>query len=78
MMVSGAASRPPGNAGRQHLAQSGRAPTPGGHSVARGALNHWQIASPKWHFDDATFDRTAASFDNPDHVCIVSTTTAGC
>jgi pimeloyl-ACP methyl ester carboxylesterase len=28
----------------------------------------WQIASPKWNFDDATFDRTAASFDNPDHV----------
>jgi pimeloyl-ACP methyl ester carboxylesterase len=31
----------------------------------------WQIASPKWDFDDATFDRTAASFDNPDHVAIV-------
>jgi pimeloyl-ACP methyl ester carboxylesterase len=31
----------------------------------------WQIASPKWGFDDATFDRTAASFDNPDHVAIV-------
>jgi pimeloyl-ACP methyl ester carboxylesterase len=31
----------------------------------------WQIASPKWNFDDATFDRTAASFDNPDHVSIV-------
>ena len=31
----------------------------------------WQIASPKWHFDDATFDRSAASFDNPDHVSIV-------
>jgi pimeloyl-ACP methyl ester carboxylesterase len=31
----------------------------------------WQIASPKWSFDDATFDRTAASFDNPDHVAIV-------
>jgi pimeloyl-ACP methyl ester carboxylesterase len=31
----------------------------------------WQIASPKWRFDDATFDRTAASFDNPDHVAIV-------
>jgi pimeloyl-ACP methyl ester carboxylesterase len=28
----------------------------------------WQIASPKWDFDDATFDRTAASFNNPDHV----------
>ena len=31
----------------------------------------WQIASPKWRFDDATFDRTAAAFDNPDHVAIV-------
>jgi pimeloyl-ACP methyl ester carboxylesterase len=31
----------------------------------------WQIASPKWNFDDATFDRTAAAFDNPDHVAIV-------
>ena len=31
----------------------------------------WQIASPKWDFDDATFDRTAAAFDNPDHVAIV-------
>ena len=30
----------------------------------------WQIASPKWSFDDATFDRTAAAFDNPDHVAI--------
>jgi pimeloyl-ACP methyl ester carboxylesterase len=31
----------------------------------------WQLASPKWSFDDATFDRTAASFDNPDHVAVV-------
>ncbi len=31
----------------------------------------WQIASPKWDFDDATFDRSAAAFDNPDHVGIV-------
>jgi pimeloyl-ACP methyl ester carboxylesterase len=30
----------------------------------------WQIASPKWRFDDPTFDRSAASFDNPDHVAI--------
>ena len=44
-----------------------------------GALTHqrefaklvWRTASPKWHFDDATFDRSAASFDNPDHVEIV-------
>ena len=31
----------------------------------------WQIASPKWQFDDAIFERSAASFDNPDHVAIV-------
>ena len=31
----------------------------------------WQLASPKWDFDDTTFDRSAASFDNPDHVSIV-------
>jgi pimeloyl-ACP methyl ester carboxylesterase len=31
----------------------------------------WQIASPKWEFDDATFEPSAASFDNPDHVSIV-------
>jgi pimeloyl-ACP methyl ester carboxylesterase len=31
----------------------------------------WQAASPAWHFDDATFERSAAAFDNPDHVAIV-------
>ena len=31
----------------------------------------WQLASPTWDFDEATFDRTAAAFDNPDHVDIV-------
>jgi pimeloyl-ACP methyl ester carboxylesterase len=31
----------------------------------------WRTASPKWAFDDATFDRSAASLDNPDHVDIV-------
>jgi pimeloyl-ACP methyl ester carboxylesterase len=31
----------------------------------------WQLASPKWKFDDATFDRSAASFENPDHVAVV-------
>jgi hypothetical protein len=30
----------------------------------------WRTASPKWNFDDATFDRSAASLDNPDHVAI--------
>jgi len=51
-------------------------------STERGALGYekyrhdfgkliWRIASPKWHFDDATFERTAASFENPDYVAIV-------
>ena len=31
----------------------------------------WRTASPNWDFDDTTFDRSAASFDNPDHVAIV-------
>jgi pimeloyl-ACP methyl ester carboxylesterase len=31
----------------------------------------WQLASPKWKFDDATFDRSAVSFNNPDHISIV-------
>jgi pimeloyl-ACP methyl ester carboxylesterase len=31
----------------------------------------WRLASPKWNFDTATFERTAAAFDNPDHVAIV-------
>ena len=31
----------------------------------------WQLASPKWGFDDATFERSAAAFDNPDHAAVV-------
>jgi pimeloyl-ACP methyl ester carboxylesterase len=31
----------------------------------------WQLASPKWNFDEATYARSAASFNNPDHVRIV-------
>ena len=31
----------------------------------------WQLASPLWKFDKATYDQTAQSFDNPDHVAIV-------
>ncbi len=31
----------------------------------------WQIASPRWRFDDATFERSAGAFDNPDHISIV-------
>jgi pimeloyl-ACP methyl ester carboxylesterase len=44
-----------------------------GYSENTNAFNRliWQLASPKWNFDDATFDRTAASFNNPDHVAIV-------
>ncbi|TPI76270.1 alpha/beta hydrolase [Mesorhizobium sp. B2-8-9] len=32
----------------------------------------WQTASPQWNFDDATFERSAAAFNNPDHVAIVT------
>jgi pimeloyl-ACP methyl ester carboxylesterase len=44
-----------------------------GYEANRRAFNRliWQTASPQWKFDDATFDRSAASFDNPDHVDIV-------
>jgi pimeloyl-ACP methyl ester carboxylesterase len=44
-----------------------------GYTQNRNEFNKliWTLASPKWHFDDATFDRTARSFDNPDHVAIV-------
>jgi pimeloyl-ACP methyl ester carboxylesterase len=31
----------------------------------------WQLASPQWKFDEATFDRSAVAFDNPDHVAVV-------
>ena len=31
----------------------------------------WQLASPRWSFDQATFERSAVAFDNPDHVAIV-------
>ncbi|HEY2620945.1 MAG TPA: alpha/beta hydrolase, partial [Acetobacteraceae bacterium] len=31
----------------------------------------WQLASPQWKFDDATFERSAVAMDNPDHVAIV-------
>jgi pimeloyl-ACP methyl ester carboxylesterase len=30
----------------------------------------WKLASPKWNFDDATYDRSAKAFENPDHVAI--------
>ncbi|MDP9079639.1 MAG: alpha/beta hydrolase [Bacteroidota bacterium] len=44
-----------------------------GYSKYRRDFNKliWRLASPKWNFDDATFDRTAAAFDNPDHGTIV-------
>ena len=44
-----------------------------GYTENRDDFNRliWTIVSPKWGFDDATFDRTAASFNNPDHVAIV-------
>ena len=31
----------------------------------------WRLASPQWHFDEVTFERSAKAFDNPDHVSIV-------
>lgn len=31
----------------------------------------WQLASPQWKFTDATYNQSAAAFDNPDHVKIV-------
>ena len=45
----------------------------GGYERYRREFNKliWRIASPEWDFDDGTFERTAASFDNPDHVEIV-------
>lgn len=44
-----------------------------GYAANRKSFNKlmWQIASPKWQFDDATYERSAAAFDNPDHVSIV-------
>ncbi|CAH0300876.1 Epoxide hydrolase B [Massilia sp. Bi118] len=44
-----------------------------GYEVNRRAFNRviWKTNSPRWAFDDATYERSAASFDNPDHVAIV-------
>lgn len=44
-----------------------------GYAANTNAFNKqiWQLASPQWKFDDATFERSAASFVNPDHVAIV-------
>jgi pimeloyl-ACP methyl ester carboxylesterase len=44
-----------------------------GYAKYRREFAHliWKLASPKWAFDDATFARSAAAFDNPDHVDIV-------
>jgi len=44
-----------------------------GYDVNRNDFNKliWKIASPKWDFDDTTFDRSATAFNNPDHVSIV-------
>ncbi|MBV8688039.1 MAG: alpha/beta hydrolase [Alphaproteobacteria bacterium] len=44
-----------------------------GYEQDRRAFNKliWKLASPRWAFDDATFERSAAAFDNPDHVAIV-------
>ncbi|MEW1735338.1 alpha/beta hydrolase [Nocardia beijingensis] len=44
-----------------------------GYSRNRREFNKliWRRASPQWNFDDATYERSAAAFDNPDHVDIV-------
>lgn len=44
-----------------------------GYAQNRNAFNKliWTLASPKWNFDDATFNRSATAFDNPDHVAVV-------
>jgi pimeloyl-ACP methyl ester carboxylesterase len=44
-----------------------------GYAANRNDFNKliWKNASPKWEFDDATYNRTAAAFNNPDHVEIV-------
>ncbi|KAF1027635.1 MAG: Epoxide hydrolase B [Burkholderia plantarii] len=44
-----------------------------GYAANRVEFNRliWRTASPQWHFDDATYARTAAAFDNPDHVAVV-------
>ena len=44
-----------------------------GYAANRREFNRliWRLASPGWAFDDATFDRSAAAFDNPDHVDVV-------
>jgi pimeloyl-ACP methyl ester carboxylesterase len=44
-----------------------------GYSANTNEFNKliWKIASPKWNFDDATFNRSAVAFNNPDHVAIV-------
>ncbi|RFU48509.1 alpha/beta fold hydrolase [Paraburkholderia sp. DHOC27] len=44
-----------------------------GYDANRHDFNEliWRLASPKWNFDAATFERSAASFNNPDHVAVV-------
>jgi len=44
-----------------------------GYAANRNAFNKliWRLASPRWSFDEATYQRSAAAFDNPDHVEIV-------
>jgi pimeloyl-ACP methyl ester carboxylesterase len=44
-----------------------------GYEANTKAFNRliWQTASPQWHFSDTTYARSAAAFENPDHVAIV-------
>jgi pimeloyl-ACP methyl ester carboxylesterase len=44
-----------------------------GYAANRGGFARliWTTASPQWKFDDATFEKSAVAFNNPDHVAIV-------
>ena len=59
----------PSNALRESATEHGRA----GYAKYRHDFARliWKTASPQWNFSDAEFDRSAASFDNPDHVDVV-------
>ena len=66
-----AASRPSSNGGTSTTSPRSAGASATRNTAAISTSSSGSIASPKWKFDDATFDRSAASFDNPDHVAIV-------
>jgi hypothetical protein len=63
--------RTPTSASRAITPTSARTRLTGAIIKARVSAPGWKIASPKWNFDDATVERTAASFNKPDHESIV-------